>query len=50
MPPPKTEHWVKVAKSFEELWNFPNYLGAIDGKHISIQCSPNAGSEYYNYK
>jgi len=50
MPPPTTEHWIKAAKAFEELWNFPNCLGAIDGKHISIQCPPNAGSEYYNYK
>ncbi|XP_029340895.1 putative nuclease HARBI1 [Acyrthosiphon pisum] len=50
MPPPTTEHWIKAAKAFEELWNFPNCLGAIDGKHISIQYPPNAGSEYYNYK
>ncbi|XP_026819313.1 uncharacterized protein LOC113557976 [Rhopalosiphum maidis] len=50
MPPPTTEHWIKAAKAFEELWNFPNCLGAIDGKHISIQCPPNAGSEYYNHK
>lgn len=50
MPPPKTEHWVKAAKAFEELWNFPHCLGAIGGKHISMQCPPNAGSEYYNYK
>jgi hypothetical protein len=50
MPPPKIEHWVKLAKTFKELWNFPSCLGAIDGKHISIQCPPNADSEYYNYK
>jgi hypothetical protein len=50
MPPPTTEHWIKAANAFEELWNFPNCLGAIDGKHISIQCPPNAGSEYYNLR
>ena len=39
-----------IAKKFEEKWNFPNCLEAVDGKHIVMQCPPNAGSYYYNYK
>ena len=51
MTTPNTEEqWAQIADEFEYHWNFPNCLGAIDGKHINMFASPNAGSAYYNYK
>ena len=47
--PASEQEWLQIAKQFEEKWNFPNCLGAIDGKHITLQPPPNSGSHYYNY-
>ncbi|KAH9638366.1 hypothetical protein HF086_006221 [Spodoptera exigua] len=47
---PDEEMWDKVSRDFFNIWNFPNCLGAIDGKHVSIQAPDNSGSLYYNYK
>ncbi|KMQ86222.1 nuclease harbi1 [Lasius niger] len=38
---PTAENWRKVAKDFEDLWNYPNCIGAANA---------NSGSTYYNYK
>lgn len=42
--------WEQVAADFWERWNFPNCIGAMDGKHILLQMPNNTGSYYYNYK
>jgi len=41
---------LKITKEYESLWNFPHCIGAIDGKHIVIQCPTYSASEFYNYK
>ncbi|XP_051165676.1 uncharacterized protein LOC127284326 isoform X2 [Leptopilina boulardi] len=46
----KVEDWIQDAKMFEEKWDFPNCVGAIDGKHIRIFMPPHAESSFFNYK
>lgn len=36
---PTVENWHKVAKEFEDLWNYPNCIGAVDGKHVDVDVS-----------
>lgn len=50
MPKPTEETWKNSEIGYREIWNFPNCVGSIDGKHISIKCPPNSGSEFFCYK
>jgi hypothetical protein len=49
-PSPTQEKFQEIAKDFNIRWNFPNCVGSIHGKHIRINCPPNSGSRYFNYK
>ena len=48
--PNTEEEWSRIANLFERRWNFPNGIGAIDGKRIIIQQPHNSGSHYFDYK
>ena len=48
--PSTTSDWLRIAKEFEDKWNFRNCIGAIDRKHIMMDCLKNGGSACYNYK
>lgn len=50
MPKPDEAMWVKIEEEFRTRWNFPNCIGAVDGKHVLLDKPPNTGTLYYNYK
>ena len=49
MPNTQAE-WEDIADKFYQKWNFPNCLGAMDGKHVLTRPSPHSGSYFFNYK
>ena len=48
--PNSREKWLEISRKFEQRWNYPHALGAIDGKHVKIVKPNNGGSYFYNYK
>ena len=48
--PQTKEDWKRIAKKTEDRWQFPNCIGAADGKHIPILHPKDSGSDFYNYK
>jgi len=41
---------VKIANDFYRRTQFPNCIGAVDGKHVRIKMPTGSGSLFYNYK
>jgi len=42
--------WIRTADEFYERTNFPNCIGAVDGKHIRMRKTKESGSQFFNYK
>lgn len=47
--PSTEEEWKVIAVKFEDMWNFPHCIGAVDGKHVVMSAPSNSGSTFYNY-
>lgn len=50
MPQPTEEQWKRVEEKYWQIWNYPNCIGALDGKHCVFEKPPKTGSMYFNYK
>jgi len=48
--PSSVEEWMLISEGYNNKWQFPHCVGAIDGKHIVMKAPKNSGSLYYNYK
>ncbi|GFO47250.1 protein antagonist of like heterochromatin protein 1 [Plakobranchus ocellatus] len=48
--PKSAVEWEEKAVSYQQRWDYPHCVGAIDGKHVVIEAPANSGSLYYNYK
>lgn len=50
MPTPTENMWRDISMRFYNIWDIPNCVGSLDGKHIRMQKLPHAGSLDFNYK
>lgn len=46
MAAPNIQDWLDISKGFFEKSQFPNCVGALDGKHIRLECPKNSGTLY----
>ena len=49
LPEPTMEIWKQSAVGFKNMWQFPNCVGSIDGKHVTIKCPDKTGSNHFCY-
>jgi hypothetical protein len=47
IPTPNEGKWRSTAQGFNKHANFPNYVGAVDGKLIRLEKPGRSGSLYY---
>lgn len=50
MKTPTSDQWKEISDEFERQWQFPNCIGALDGKHVILDKPANSGSLFFNYK
>lgn len=47
IPKPSISDWERIAKEFWTKWNFPNCIGALEGKQVVIDSSVKNGTLFY---
>ncbi|XP_075751356.1 uncharacterized protein LOC142817738 isoform X1 [Rhipicephalus microplus] len=47
---PTAEDWLKIADNFEKSYQFPNCLGAVGGRHVTVVTPRQSGCGYMNHK
>ncbi|KAJ1518921.1 hypothetical protein ONE63_011470 [Megalurothrips usitatus] len=50
IPPLTEERLARIRDDFWEEWQFPNCIGALDGRHCIVQNFPGGASDWFNYK
>jgi len=50
LPTLDADGWRKISKEYMLKWQFPNCIGALDGRHMEFKKPPCSGSQYYNYE
>nr|CAI5865361.1 unnamed protein product [Callosobruchus analis] len=45
-----TADFIRIPEEYNRLWDFPNFIGALDDKHVRIRCPSHSGSMFFNYK
>ncbi|KAJ6639530.1 Protein ANTAGONIST OF LIKE HETEROCHROMATIN PROTEIN 1 [Pseudolycoriella hygida] len=48
--PAEADEWRKIADDFYIKWDYPNCVGALDGKHVLVSPPPNSGTKFFNYQ
>ena len=48
--PTTATEWNEIAEEFHKVWDMPNCIGALDGKHIRMRKPADSGSLWHNYK
>ena len=49
MPSTETE-WEAIASKTADRWQYPNCIGACDGKHIGLVHPKDSASDFFSYK
>ena len=49
-PPNRKEEWKEISDQYMETWNMPHVMGALDSKHIALDCPKGSVTQEYNYK
>lgn len=48
--PSAVSAWKHIARGFEDRWNLPNMVEAIDGKLVQMFAPPGQASSFFDYK